>query len=205
MSDILSMLLVAVFICVGIALVVVLLEVVKILRTTHKTISNVTEKIDPLLANVDQMTQDIMPAVKKVDPLVDRVQLTLDAVNLEMMRVDEILEDVTQITDTASSATAAVDNITNAPIKAVNNVATRVRTAFNAKQASPESAALGEKNAALDQALEDYRAAQVSEGAEGALEDKPGEPNLEGFEKIVADTADAAEDGDAPSREMGVA
>ena len=92
--DIMMMVLVGVFICVGVALVVVLIELTKILKTTNTTITDVKTKLDPVLDDVAVMTNDLKPAVKKADPLVDRLQLTLDAVNLEMMRVDEILEDV---------------------------------------------------------------------------------------------------------------
>ena len=200
--DIMLMVLVGVFICVGVALVVALIELTKILRTTNTTITDVKTKLDPVLDDVAVMTNDLKPAVKKADPLVDRLQLTLDAVNLEMMRVDEILEDVAQITDTASSATAAVDNIAHVPAKAVSNVATRVRTKFGTKYASEESAQLGD--AAVNRALEDYKAAQaeqpeVKEGIE--------EPNFEGLEKIVADSVpidEAAEEAEASVNADGV-
>ena len=203
--DILMMVLVGVFVCVGIALVVVLVELTKMLKSTNATINDMTTKITPVLDDVAVMTNDLKPAVKKVDPLVDRLQLTLDAVNLEMMRVDEILEDVAQITDTASSATAAVDNIAHVPAKAVSNVATRVRTKFGTKYASEESAQLGD--AAVNRALEDYKAAQAeqSEVAEGIEE-----PNFEGLEKIVADSApideaaEAAEEAEASVNADGV-
>ena len=203
--DIMMMVLVGVFICVGVALVVVLIELTKILKTTNTTITDVKTKLDPVLDDVAVMTNDLKPAVKKADPLVDRLQLTLDAVNLEMMRVDEILEHVAQITDTASSATTAVDNIAHVPVKAVSNVATRVRTKFGTKYASEESAQLGD--AAVNRALEDYKAAQaeqpeVKEGIE--------EPNFEGLEKIVADSvpideaAEAAEEAEASVNADGV-
>ena len=200
--DILMMVLVGVFVCVGIALVVVLVELTKMLKSTNATINDMTTKINPVLDDVAVMTNDLKPAVKKVDPLVDRLQLTLDAVNLEMMRVDEILEDVAQITDTASSATTAVDNIAHVPVKAVSNVATRVRTKFGTKYASEESAQLGD--AAVNRALEDYKAAQaeqpeVKEGIE--------EPNFEGLEKIVADSEpidEAAEEAEASVNADGV-
>ena len=182
--DILNIVLTVVFICVGIALVVFVIELIKLLRTTRTTITDITTKVDPMLTNVSDITNDIKPTIVKIEPLVDRVQLTVDALNLEMMRVDEILEDVSQITDSASSATSAVDNITNAPIKAVNNVATKVRTAFGGKTASEESAQLAEQRVAVAQALEDYKAAQ--EKASGQSVDSL-EPNFDGFEKMVSD------------------
>lgn len=189
--DILMMVLVAAFICVGIALVVLLLQLVKFLRSTQESLDEMTTKVNPMLDNVGEMIEDLRPTVKKMDPLVDRVQLTLDAVNLEMMRVDEILEDVAQITDTASSATVAIDHIANAPAKAVNNVATRVRKSLGPKPASEESIELAEKRDSVARALADFKATQA-----GDADEESGEPNLEGFEKIVVDSEQPAVDAD---------
>ena len=186
--DYLMMALVAAFICVGIALVVLLIELVKIMKKANTTIEDITAKVNPILDDAKTMTNDLVPVVKKVEPIVDRAQLTLDAVNLELMRVDEIMEDVSVITDAAASATTAVDKVTNAPIKAVNNVATRVRSSLGPKAASEESAELVGEQAAVERALADFKAAQAGE------ED---EPNFEGFEKIVADGAPEADDASA--------
>ena len=152
-----------VFGLVGIALVVLVLELVKILKVTRATLEDMQPKLDATMANVQQMTTDIVPTVAKIEPMVDSLQLTVDTINLEMMRVDQILEDITDITDAASSATAAVDNITNAPLNAVNNVASRVRSAFGGKSASQESAQLAEQRKAVAQALEEYKAAEKKE------------------------------------------
>jgi len=179
--DILMMVLVAVFICVGIALVVLLVELIKMIKSTRTTIDDITTKVNPMLDNAVVMTDDLKPVVKKAEPLVDRVQLTIDAVNLEMMRVDEILEDISEITDAASGATNAVETITSAPVKAVNSVATRVRTKIGPKSASEESTELDAKIGEVAKALEEYKAAQAEAETEA-------EPNLEGLEKIVADT-----------------
>lgn len=168
-SGIFTVILIAVFVVVGVALVFLLLELTKFVKTTNNTVAGMKEKLDPVLDNVQEMTDSIKPAVAKIDPMVDRLQLTLDAVNLEMMRVDEILEDVSQITDSASSATAAVDNITNAPAKAVASVATRVRSALGVKSASSVSTELGEKKEAVAKALEDFKAAEAK-GADAKAE-----------------------------------
>lgn len=177
--DILMMALVAAFICVGIALVVLLIELIKLVKMARVKVDDVMTKVDPMLDNARVMTDDLKPAVKKVDPLMDRTLLTLDAVNLEMMRVDEILEDVSQMTDAASNATVAVETITSAPVKAVSNVTTRVRSKLGPKDASEESTELDAKISEVAKALEDYKAAQAEAETE---------PNLEGLEKIVADT-----------------
>ena len=90
-----NMILTVVFICVGIALIVFLIELVRTVRSARTTIDNVQKQLEPTLAHVEQITNEIKPAIAKVDPLMDRVSLTIDAANLEMMRVDQILEDVT--------------------------------------------------------------------------------------------------------------
>ena len=153
---VLNILLPVVFILVGVALIVFVVELIKTLRVAQGTIN----KLGPTLKNVENITTNIQPTLAKVDPLMDRVQLTVDSVNLEMMRVDKILEDVTVITDAASAATTAVDNIANAPLKAVNNVANRVKSVFSGKGASEESAQLAEQRVAVAQALEDYKATE---------------------------------------------
>lgn len=173
----------------GIAVIVLVIELIKILKSARVMLEETRTHLTPTLANVEEMTESIKPVVAKIDPLVDRVQLTLDAANLEMMRVDEILEDITQITGTASSATAAVDKLSNAPMKAMTNVATRVRTALGPKDASTESVRIAQADSEVNQALEDFRAsmkddanakpasepAEAVEHAESAKHAKPAE------------------------------
>ena len=53
-----------------------------------------------------------------------------------------------EITDSVSSAVDAVDTVTSAPMELVNNVTSRVRSAFKPKRASDESVALGREKAA---------------------------------------------------------
>ena len=159
----LGIVLTIVLILLGVALIVFVIELIKTLRSAQGTIKS----LEPTMKNVEDITTNIQPTLAKIDPLMDRAQLTLDTVNLEMMRVDEILADVSVITDTASSATTAVDNITSAPMKAVNNVAMRVKSAFGGKSASEESAKLAEQRVAVAQALEDYKAAEEKSAKKG--------------------------------------
>ena len=154
-NNIIGIALPAVFVIVGIALVFAIIEIAKMLKATRKAV----EDMQPTLKNVEEITTNIQPTLAKVDPLLDRVQLTVDSVNLEMMRVDQILEDVGQITDKAASATEAVDNIANAPLKAVNNVASRMKTVLGGKAASSDSVKLAEQRAAVAKALKDFEAA----------------------------------------------
>lgn len=160
--------LIAALIVLVIVLVALLVKLMGTLKIANKTISDMKAQLDPTLQHVESITNDLQPAMKKISPLLERVQLTVDAMNLEMMRVDEILEDVSQITDTASSATTAVDNIANAPIKAVSGMAARVRERFGGKDASTESAQLAEQRVAVAQALEDYKNAGEKESKAAA-------------------------------------
>lgn len=155
-----NMILTVVFICVGIALIVFLIELVRTVRSARTTIDNVQKQLEPTLAHVEQITNEIKPAIAKVDPLMDRVSLTIDAANLEMMRVDQILEDVAAITDTASNAVEAVDNVANAPLELMNNVSSKVRKVLKPKAASDEAQMLEQQRVAAAKALDELRAAE---------------------------------------------
>lgn len=163
-----NMILTVVFICVGIALIVFLIELVRTVRSARTTIDNVQKQLEPTLAHVEQITNEIKPAIAKVDPLMDRVSLTIDAANLEMMRVDQILEDVTAITDTASNAVEAVDNVANAPLELMNNVSSKVRKVLKPKAASDEAQMLEQQRVAAAKALDELRAAEKETGLTGA-------------------------------------
>ncbi len=162
-----NMILAVVFICVGIALIVFLIELVRTVRSARTTIDNVQKQLEPTLAHVEQITNEIKPAIAKVDPLMDRVSLTIDAANLEMMRVDQILEDVTAITDTASNAVEAVDNVANAPLELMNNVSSKVRKVLKPKAASDEAQMLEQQRVAAAKALDELRAAEKETGLTG--------------------------------------
>ena len=189
-AGIVNIILPIVFCLVGVALIVFLIELVKVLKTTRNTVEN----LGPTLKNVEDITTNIQPTLAKVDPIMDRVQLTLDSVNLEMMRVDQILEDVAEISDTASTATAAVGDITNAPLKAVNSVTDRFRHAFGKKDASDESAQLAEQRVAVAQALEEYKEAEVKDAKAAAKAARSAQIE----EAAPAHAAEAAPSTDAP-------
>lgn len=187
-NDVVNMILPIVFGLVGIALIFLVIELIKVLKVTRSTIEDIKPKLDATMKNVEDITTNLQPTLAKVDPMMDSVQLTIDSVNLEMMRVDQILEDVTAITDTASSATAAVDNITNAPLQAVNSMASRVRSAFGGKKASDESAQLAEQRMAVAHALEEYRATEGKAADAKAVEGA----TISELEKPAAEPAVAA-------------
>lgn len=71
---------------------------------------------------------DADKVIAKAEPLVEHATLTVDAVNLEVMRVDGILDDVSKVTDSASGAAEAINNVTNAPAKAVTGIVDALRS-----------------------------------------------------------------------------
>ena len=155
-------------IAVLIALVFLLIEVIKLVKIARVKVVDMTDRLSPTLDHVEVMTKDLVPVVAKVDPLTDRVMLTIDSVNLEMMRVDTILENVAEITDSASNATSAVENLTNVPVKAVNNVAFKVKTKLGGRTASDESTQIADQREAVARALQDYKAAEAKEAKHAA-------------------------------------
>lgn len=189
-SDILNIIIAVVFIGVGIALVVFVIELIRTVKTARTTIDDIKKQVDPLLTEANTAVNSLQPAIAKVDPLIDRVQLTVDSVNLEMMRVDQILEDVSEITDTAASATAAVDNIANAPLKAVNSVATKFKEAFGPKDASSESEQLAAQREAVMKALEERAHAQEKEEEQEKIQQNEAQAertlNLDGYLSYAA-------------------
>ena len=139
-----SVVLPVVFIVVGIALVWALVELIMFMRRTSKTIANIEDQVQPILADAKDISESLKPAVDRIDPLVERASLAVDAANLEIMRLDGILEDVNEITTTASQAVSAVDTVAQTPMRLVNDVSEKLRGAFRSKKASAESIALGE-------------------------------------------------------------
>lgn len=153
-SAVLNILLPAVFIVVGVALIWFLVELVRTLKTTRKTVEDLHAQVTPTLEQVQKITEDIQPAIAKIDPLVERVSLTVDAANLEMMRVDSILEDVNAVTDALSSTTLALDNVANAPLNVVSNVSNRVHNILKGRRSSESSSNLADAKARMDRSSE---------------------------------------------------
>lgn len=199
-NEVLNIILPIVFIVVGIALVIFIIELIKTMKLAQTTIADVKTQLDPTLENVKRITDEVQPVIKKVDPLVERVQLTVDSVNLEMMRVDRILEDVTTITDSAASATTAVDNIANAPLKAVNSVATKVRSVFGGTDASAQSEQLAEQRVAVGQALQEFKAAEKKE-ADSSASEPAAKKESTGYVTATEGEIDDQTTDDSPSKE----
>ncbi len=166
-----------VYVAVGIALIWALVELILFIRRTSKTVTNVEEQVQPILADAKAMTEDLKPAIEKIDPLLDRASLAVDAANLEIMRIDGILEDISAITDTAARAVEVADTAAQAPMRLVTEVSNKLRQTFGSKDASQQSAALGaagEANmAALHEPAAEDVAVQPEELTEKATEPKP--------------------------------
>ena len=75
-----------------------------------------------------------------------------------------------EITDSATSAAGAVDNITNAPIKAVNSVTSRLKSYISGRNASAESAQLAGQREEVAKALKEYKGTNEAKTAEKAAE-----------------------------------
>ncbi len=201
-TTVLSVALPAVFVVVGIALVVLLIELYRTVKFLRATVDDVKNQIEPTLEHVEYITRTLQPAIDKVDPLVDRVSLTLDAANLELMRVDQILEDVTTISDTASNAVVAVDSVTNAPINAVKSVSDKVRSVLQPKTVSDETARLGRQRAAAAQALEQLKSEEQKSGLRASVPcDDPAVESAVG--RSEADAGAAAPSPSSPSSSDG--
>lgn len=142
--DILSALVPIVYIVVGIALIWLLVELIRMIRSMGAIAQDTQRQIEPIIEKTDSMLGDLEPVVKKVEPMVDRLALTVDAANLEIMRVDQILEDVSVVTHSLNSTASAMEELASAPVAVANGITNKVSSLFGGKQASDKSVALGE-------------------------------------------------------------
>ncbi len=158
----------AVLIIVGAALVWFIVELILTIRSTRATVTELNESIKPSIENIEKITDDVQVVMKKVDPLVERVSLTVDAANLEIMRVDEILGDVSKITGSVSKTVGAVDSVTSAPIDFVTTATKKFRQKFSPKYASDESMELGKSESDTENAAENNPIVQFAEAVGSA-------------------------------------
>lgn len=189
-SSVLDIALPIVFIVVGLALIWLLVELVKTVKVARTTAEDMQAQLTPTLQNVDKIVADITPAMAKVDPLVERVQLTVDAANLELMRVDSILEDVNGVTGALANTSAAIDNVTSAPLNMVNTMTDRLRGALRGRHSSATSAELAE-TAAQAQVESQIGVASGAEAppAEDVLSDDDIAQAVDAFADAAADNA----------------
>ena len=132
------------------------------------------ENFGAVAANLEEITESLKPAAADIQPLVDRLALTVDAANLELMRVDQILENVGEITTSLTSATAAVDTVTNAPMKLVNKATNSVRGVFKGKTVSDETAAMAKER--IEESGARSAASRLAESSEVKAEGKAEQP-----------------------------
>jgi uncharacterized protein YoxC len=189
-SSVLDIALPVVFAVVGLALVWLLVELVKTVKVARKTVEDMKAQLTPTLQNVDKIVADITPAVAKVDPLVERVQLTVDAANLELMRIDSILEDVNGVTGTLANTSAAIDNVTSAPLNMVNAMTDRLRGVLRGRHSSATSADLAEAAAQAQISSQAEAAAQAAaQSDEDVLSDEGIAQAMGTFAAAAADNA----------------
>lgn len=145
-SILMQVILSGIFACVGIALIITLIFVMRFVNQAQKTSKNLEEALMPSLANIEAITNDIKPLVSKTEPLLDRAHLTFDAVNLELMRLDQILEDASEISKTAARATNTLEAATQAPLTIVNSLSDKIKDLLTPAASSKEAQELASQN-----------------------------------------------------------
>ncbi len=151
-------------------LIWLLVESALTMRKTRRAVAELTTRVEPTLAHIEQITSSLEPAIARLDPLVEHAALTVDAVNLELMRVDQILEDVNNVTESVGAAVDKVASVTNAPLNFVSDMADKMRGLFSGKENTGKArAALKQSQAAA------LKRAQSLEAASKAGDGEPSE------------------------------
>ncbi len=115
------------------ALVWLVVEAALTVRSARSTITELSERVEPTLAHVEQITESLKPAIDRLDPLMERASLTVDTVNLELMQIDKILSDTSNITGTASGAVQKISDVANAPANLASGAVDKLRSLFGQK------------------------------------------------------------------------
>ncbi len=75
----------------------------------------------------------------RIVPLIDKLDVSVDAFNAELLRVDAIVTRFEEISDRVESTSKTVQDVANAPVEIVTDIADRVRRAWRTrKTAHPE-------------------------------------------------------------------
>ncbi len=75
----------------------------------------------------------------KVVPLLDKADVAVDAFNAELLRVDAIVTRFEEISDRVETTSRTVQDVANAPVEIVTDIADRVRRAWRGrKHGQPE-------------------------------------------------------------------
>ena len=72
-------------------------------------------------------------------PLLDKADVTVDALNAELLRVDGIVTRFEEISDRVDSTSRAVQDVANAPVEIVTDIADRVRRAWRTRRQPDDS------------------------------------------------------------------
>ena len=116
------------------ALIWLVIEAALTVRSARNTITELSERVEPTLAHVEQITESLKPAIDRLDPLIERASLTVDSVNLELMQIDKILSDTSNITGTASGAVQKISDVANAPANLASEAADKLKGVFGKKK-----------------------------------------------------------------------
>lgn len=70
----------------------------------------------------------------RVVPLIDKLDVSVDAFNAELLRVDAIVTRFEDISDRVDSTSRTVQEVANAPVEIVTDIADRVRRAWRTRK-----------------------------------------------------------------------
>ncbi len=190
-----------VFLCIlAAACVWVAVEGALIIRKLRKKVDGLTdqlgtslEKVDGILANVDQTISDLRPTLQALPAVVDNVDQTIGALKGDLTTVDTILSDVSTISGSAVSATNAISKGASQASTAVGGAVAKLGKAVSRKIAPKrEAPALQEKAAKV--ALEE-KVAEVADAVGVELPPEPSDSPNDGFFTYPSSGDDA---GDSP-------
>jgi hypothetical protein len=72
----------------------------------------------------------------RVVPLLEKVDVSVDAFNAELLRVDAIVTRFEEISDRVESTSRTVQDVANAPVEIVTDIADRVRRAWKTRKST---------------------------------------------------------------------
>lgn len=72
----------------------------------------------------------------RVVPLIDKLDVSVDALNAELLRVDAIVTRFEDISDRVDSTSRTVQEVANAPVEIVTDLADRVRRAWRTRKSA---------------------------------------------------------------------
>ena len=70
----------------------------------------------------------------RVVPLLEKADVTVDAFNVELLRIDAIVTRFEEIGDRVETTSRTVQDVANAPVEIVTDIADRVRRAWHARK-----------------------------------------------------------------------